>query len=462
MLSRARWYARTQRPGRVESALRGAAWGLLAIWLAQLGAAFAQEAPRQLYVRLAANLPAVTAQRLLSALEAQLADLASIELSEPSAEHALGIVSIAHATNTLSIQFADAQAQSIGAPRVVSGVQGERSASEVASIVRAFVIARLEQPGTRAEPALAATAAPQEGAAPSIVPVETAATPGPAGAATAERQPQSAAAARQSAQVAADPAQRKSQTALTAPQNPGGPPQRQPQTRAQRRKPSQAATTLLAKPPAPEDEDGGTASTAAAAAAARPDADRPAPAASATESWRLRLSALYTGATYAPELPWHDGVRVDASARLRRWFYLGVSYGYQLPADARGQAAHVRLAAHTSYAFFGLGRSWRSFGAALDLGLGATRTLRSTTWWAEALNGTPEEGHWSLLAALRLHGRVRFAALPRLALDVAPALELSPGARAAVAQLDDGGESVVLSPGLVRARLDVGASFDVF
>src|SRR5262245_5198801 len=127
MLDRARWYARP----------RAAAHALLALGLLALTNVAQARGP--VFVQLPADLPAAAAAQLLSALEAQLGDLAAIT-TQPGAADALCAVEITQAQDGLLIEFAGAPGS---APRLVAGA-GELAASQVASIVRAFVVARLE------------------------------------------------------------------------------------------------------------------------------------------------------------------------------------------------------------------------------------------------------------------------------------------------------------------------------
>lgn len=419
MFERIRWYSRTHPSGRDESALLALLALLLALSLALPGAGQALAGAGQVYVRMPAGMPAPIAQRLLSALAAQLEDLAPIDLSEPSAERALCVVLLTQVEGGLSIQLANARAQPVGAPRIVSGAADELSASQVASIVRAFVVARLD-----GDQAIMLAAA----------------------------QPESA--------RAKGHAEERRDAQERAPPKHGTEPARQAVKRDP--EPPQAATSLLAAPPAPDAAAGEQSLPLPESSGARRRIAVDRLVTHDADPWRLRLAVLYSGVNYAPELPWQNGLRVEASARVQRWLYLGAGYGYQLPGEVPHQDVQVRIHAHAVNGFLGLERSWRSFGAAVDLGLGAVRTSRSTTQWVDALDGTPDFTYWSAVGTLRLHGRLRFPALPRLALDLAPALELLGGTREAVVDAETSGETSVLSPRSLRARVDVGAAFDVF
>jgi hypothetical protein len=417
-----RWYSRTHPPGRDESTLLAllAAPGalLLMVVLAFLNTAEALAGAGQVYVRLPADMAAPSARRLVSALQAQLADLAPIDLSEPSAERALCVVLITEVDAGLSIQLANARAEPLSAPRLVPGDADELSASQVASIVRAFVVARLDR---------------DQVSVPAVARTERAKTGHTAEQSDAqERAPQ------------ADDAQGAPREA-----------QREP-------KPSQAATALLASPPAPDAAADAHSQLASESAGARRPVAIDRLRTDHADVWRLRLAALYSGVGYAPELPWQNGLRLETSARLQRWLYLGTGYGYQLPGDINGEGVQVRIQAHSVNAFLGLERHWRNFGAGLDAGLGALKTWRATTQVVEGLEDTDDFAYWSALGTLRLHGRLRFPALPRFALDLAPALELVGGTRRALVDTGTSEETFVLSPRSVRARVDVGAAFDVF
>jgi hypothetical protein len=424
MLERIRWYSRTHRPGRDESALLAPLAAPLALLLT-LSFAFpsaveALAGAGQVYVRMPASMPAPIAQRLLSALEAQLGDLAPIDLREPNADRALCVVLVTEVEGGLSIQLANARAQALSAPRFVPGAADELSASQVASIVRAFVVARLD-----GDHAIALAAARSE-----------------------------------SDRVNAVHATQQHDAQERAPQAHGA--ERDPQPVKREPEPSQAAAALLAPPPAPAAAAGAQSLPLPESSGGRRPVAVDRMAADDADAWRLRLAALYSGVNYAPELPWQDGLRVEASARVQRWLYLGAGYGYQLPEEVTREAVQIRIHAHSVNAFLGLGRTWRRFGAGLDAGLGAVQTSRTTQVDVDALDGTPGFTYWSPVGTLRLHGRLRFPALPRLALDLAPALELVGGTRQAVVEAEIIGETSVLSPRSVRARVDVGAAFDVF
>jgi hypothetical protein len=424
MFERIRWYSRTHPPGRDESALLALLGAPLALLLT-LGLAFpsagqALAGAGPVYVRIPAGMPAPIAQRLVSALEAQLADLAPIDLSAPSAERALCVVLVTEVEGGLSIQLANARAQPVSAPRFVPGAADELSASQVASIVRAFVVARLD-----GEQAIVLAAAQSE-----------------------SERANGHAAEQHDAQERAPQAQGTERASQAAKREP---------------EPAQAAASLLAPPPAPDAAAGAQSLPLPESSGGRRPVAIDQMVGKDADAWKFRLAALYSGVNYAPELPWQNTLRVEASARLQRWLYLGAGYGYQLPGEVTQQAVQVRIQGHSVNAFLGLGRSWRSFGTGVDLGLGALQTSRATTQVVDAaLAGTPAFSYWSAVGTLRLHGRLRFPALPRFALDLAPALEFVGGTREAVVDLETNGETPVLSPRSLRARVDVGAAFDVF
>lgn len=174
--------------------------------------------------------------------------------------------------------------------------------------------------------------------------------------------------------------------------------------------------------------------------------------------WRVRLFAAYTGVNEAPQLPWHSGVRGELAVRVTRGLYLGAGYVYFAPSTVEASAATVVLRAHGLSGFAGYGASFRHFGVAGDLGLSAANSLRETLK-ADKRVATADQHRWDSYLALRLHGLIRVRALPRLTFEVVPALELALSRhRLAVG---DAGETTMLSPQLLRPRIDLGASFDV-
>jgi hypothetical protein len=361
------------------------------------GALQAQAPAPAVLVHLPAGLPAPAAYQLLSALKAQLADLVVVETSAGSVPPLLA-VAIARVEDGLEIQFTDAAGAPVLAPRPVAGELGELVASQVASIVRAFVVARLESTPSGAASSQGVTPEPE--------------APGPES---------------ESTPAAAAP-----------PAASGAPAVRQAQ--------------LLTPPPAP----GTAAPIDRPVAAARGSAPEPSPATPAR--WRLRLAAAYTGTSYAPQLPWQSGLRVDASSALSAWTYVGLSYGYFVPVDVNGREVTIRVSAHALAGFFGVGRTWRIFGVAADAVFGVAETVRSTKHAVQGLEETRDSARWTFQAALRLHGRVRVPGLPRLSLDLAPALEFASSSGDFVV---DGTKSTILSPRQVRARVDLGASVDI-
>ena len=140
------------------------------------GAASAREDARVL-VRFSPQLAGAEATRLASAMRAQLRDTAAVVTSGETAD-AVGVVDVERTEAGLVLRFADRAGNRLGSPRLVAR-GGEIGASEVAAIVRAFVIAAVEgeapsssspAPAATTEPPAAAPA-PEAPAAPAPVPL---------------------------------------------------------------------------------------------------------------------------------------------------------------------------------------------------------------------------------------------------------------------------------------------------
>lgn len=174
----------------------------------------------------------------------------------------------------------------------------------------------------------------------------------------------------------------------------------------------------------------------------------------------VRFGAYYTGATFAPELAWQSGVRLEGSVRASRLAYVGVGYALSPGVTLSGAGADVRVTRHSAAAFVGLESTGLPFALAVDVGAGLDVMLRSTTATSASLAATGSATHPSPLLALRAHGRLRAPGGSGLALDVAPTFEAAPGGRSLV--VSDGTTTELLVPNEARFRLDVGGTFDGF
>jgi hypothetical protein len=105
------------------------------------GPAYARETEPRVVVRFAARLPRNETARLLSALRAQLREIATVDV-ERIAPSTI-VVDIDRIETGLSLRFEDGAGRVVGAPRVVTD-SGESGASEAATIVRAFVVAKTD------------------------------------------------------------------------------------------------------------------------------------------------------------------------------------------------------------------------------------------------------------------------------------------------------------------------------
>jgi len=169
----------------------------------------------------------------------------------------------------------------------------------------------------------------------------------------------------------------------------------------------------------------------------------------------LRASAFYSGESYAEQLRWRQGMRAELSLRIGRWLQLGASYLYEPPTQLRVNEFTIRIRDHRLGGMLGVGRDGARLGLAGDLLVELARTVRETVSSSAPFAGTNRAGRWGALLVVRVRGRVRIVS--RWWLEVAPALELAVAQRAfAVAS---GATTSIVSPHVVRGRLDLGASF---
>ncbi|WP_394828103.1 hypothetical protein [Pendulispora albinea] len=351
-------------------------WALVAALV--LGSNVAHAEGTRVLVRVDPQIARSDADRLVSAMRAQLLGTASIELESGAVPPAC-VVEVDRTRSGLVLRFTDGMGRHAGAPRtIVRG--GEIGASEAAAIVRAFVAAAMEQ-GSEAEKGDA-------------------------------------------------------ENSMAADAN---------------RLPSETPDP----PPAP--------SFAPAAPTLAPDfKDRPPPLAEhrlapsrSRYAWRARIAALYTGATYASELPWQSGARIEGAYSFIPGWYGGVTYAFYPTADMVTESASVRLARSSGAAVVGVestGPVW-AFGA--DAAAGIERAVRES-----AALRSGGGARIVPLFAMRLHGRWRIPHGGAAAIDVAPTIELALGQEALA--LESNGMATRSLPAVARFRMDVGATFDFF
>jgi hypothetical protein len=181
--------------------------------------------------------------------------------------------------------------------------------------------------------------------------------------------------------------------------------------------------------------------------------------ATASEAWRGWLSAAYSGCNYAPELRWQNGLAFELAFALGAWLHAGVRYGFYPAAEIGNELAVVTLTRHDAGALLGIGARWGAFAGAVELGGGVSDTLRSTEVRTRRLVALDDSALLSGSAWLRLRGRFHVPGIARLAVDVAPAVELVSGAHPLVIREES--EARLLTPNLVRLRCDLGIALDV-
>jgi hypothetical protein len=175
--------------------------------------------------------------------------------------------------------------------------------------------------------------------------------------------------------------------------------------------------------------------------------------------WRGWLTAEYSGTHYAPQLRWQSGIAFELGFALSAWLDAGVRYGVYPAAEIGNELAVVRVTRHDAGAWLGVGTRWAAFAGAVELGGGVSDTLRSTEVRTQRLVPVDDSALLSGSAWLRLRGRVYVPGFARLALDLAPAVELVSGAHPLV--IRDRAETRLLTPNLVRFRCDLGISLDL-
>ncbi len=147
-------------------------------WLATAAVARADGAPT-LAVRVAPTVPTADAARFVSAIRAQLGSDAVVVEDRAGASL---VVDVDRTPGGFVVRFGDAGGRATGEPRRVAG-SGEIGASEIATIVRAFVVARRETtsaPTSSATDADAARPSASEAPAPDAPAAMGAAGPAPA------------------------------------------------------------------------------------------------------------------------------------------------------------------------------------------------------------------------------------------------------------------------------------------
>jgi hypothetical protein len=391
---------------------------LVGLLLVDTTSAHAAPDTTHVLVRFAGGVPSAEGIRLTSAIRGQLSDTATVDIAGAGAGGApLCVIEIDQTAAGLVVRFADRDGRPAGAARTVART-GELGASEVATIVRAFVLAA------------ATSAAKPAGATGGGGAMNAASTAAPTDAESAKN-------------VAAEPEAENVEPgpiAIAAPVGQGARP----------------AETGVA--------NGGDARAVGGAdRAAGGGADDEMPS-------RARVGAFYTAATYASQLPWQSGARVEAAYSFWQGIYGGVGYAFHPSRDVTGpDGVVVGVSRHAASLFAGIERGKR-FVLGADAGVGLDQTVRGAARTPAGFVPTGESSNVGPTFALRLHARWRAPGGGGLGLDIAPAFEVAPLERAMVVQgplalansSRDPGASVLLAPTTARLRLDIGGTFDGF
>ena len=340
--------------------------------------ATAGPADTRVVVRFSPQISAPEAQRLASAIRAQLRDTATVATEGKG----IAIIDVDRGEGGIALRFVDAEGATMGEPRAITRT-GEVGASEAATVVRAFVIAAVEAD------------AQAKANADADAKVDAKATP-----------------------ETETPPAAKAEPVPIEPKAEAAPPR------------SMAAETREPEPP--------------------------------VVPWRARVGLGYTGATYASQVPWQSGVRVEGAFALPAHLYVGAGYAFHPAIEVDASLASVRVSRHAVGAFGGIesaGRTW-IFGG--DVGVGLDAAGRATSRTTAGLARTEDATTTSLTLALRGHARVRVPGGRGVGIDVAPVFELAPSAQASVIEEGTANLTTVISPMNSRFRLDVGGTFDGF
>jgi hypothetical protein len=178
-------------------------------------------------------------------------------------------------------------------------------------------------------------------------------------------------------------------------------------------------------------------------------------------TFRGRFRGLYTGTIYAAELPWQNGMRLEAMYVAPRWFVVGVGYAFNPPVEVAGPDAVVHVARQAGSAFVGLEQRLALVSYGIDAALVVADTLRSTTSAAAPFEASAASSRLGVGGAMRVFGLVRIPGFERLHADLLLGVEAFPTREAFVTQ-GANGEASVLSPYAFRPEVGAGMGFDAW
>jgi hypothetical protein len=347
--------------------------------------------------------------RFAAAVRAELAGVAPVEVVAPGA---LVVVRVTWTRGGATLDFQDASGATVAPSRTVVGETADVVAAQAASIVRATAIALREAAAFGRRETGAGTGA---GSAPSsasaLVPASTSTSTSPSSSTSPSTSPSTPTSTRIPTSTS---------TSTSTPTSPSNPASTYPS-----RSESTPGPHLL----------------------------NPVP--------RIVLDAFYSGAVYAPDVPWRSGVRLEVLATTARWgrtwLYGGLGYGFDPPIDVATPNVTLRTTRQSATLFAGLGRALGALRVAAEVGAVLSDTLRSATT-AAGFDATSDHALVSFGAIARAHASLALWA--RWHVDLSAGVAAFPWGEVYVVQA--GGETSVFAPYRVQPEASLGMGYDLW
>ncbi len=165
--------------------------------------------------------------------------------------------------------------------------------------------------------------------------------------------------------------------------------------------------------------------------------------------------AGWAGSTWASGVPWTHGAALGVEARLTRGLLLRADYTFFLPATVAAQGTTLQLARHPADVAFGWEGTFGRLGVGAELGATLDPVGRATLAVAEGL--TPAPDGIALTFALSPRARAALRLLPWVEIYLRGGVDVFLAQPAYAI-----GPTTLVSPDVVRARIDSGLSFRVF
>jgi hypothetical protein len=174
--------------------------------------------------------------------------------------------------------------------------------------------------------------------------------------------------------------------------------------------------------------------------------------------WTLRIAAGYHVRWLGQSVAVVQGPGAEVHLRVWRGLSFGVKYGYGPPTVTPLQAVRLQLSRHEGALVVGFDFPFRFVSLTPTVSAGASFVTRSTSSTPDGVIATDTRSALSAVFGVQAHVRAWLPSLPRLKLDVAPALELALGEPRYVFPASP--ELVSAAPIPLRPRLDVSAVFE--